>query len=225
MNQALFWRISSRPNDGCLETLETLAPFRDFPDQLSEMMATVLPEDSTAFRWGPIFGGVTRNAEDRFNDLFAEFVTRHEKPTARQLRQESQMWGDFERLMKQRHLEHSLKPCILSSDVYQYEFHGSFQNGKPNVIEPISLDLMGGSSIIEKANQWAGRLVALKRNQDFAFHAILARPSDESLRPYFERARRLLNGQSDVVRHLIVEKEDQTQMEEFFREIDSIKHS
>jgi hypothetical protein len=202
-----------------------LAPFRDVPDQLSGMMATVLPHDSTAFRWGPIYGGVTENVDDRFNDLFAEFVARHEKPTARQLRQESQMWGDFERLMKQRNLAVSLGPYMLSSDVYQYEFHGSFQNGKPNVIEPISLDLLGGSSIIEKANQWTGRLVALKRNQDFAFHAILAPPTDESLRPYFERARQLLNSQSDVVKHLIVEKEDQTQLEELFGEIGSVKHS
>lgn len=106
---------------------------------------------------------LTADVEGRFHRLFAEFVTRHDKPTDRPLRRESQIWSDFERLARQRHLEASLRPFTVSSDVYPYEFHGSFQNGKPNVIEPISLDLLGGSSIVEKANHWAGRLVALKR--------------------------------------------------------------
>jgi hypothetical protein len=166
---------------------------------------------------------VAQDVEDRFNRLFAEFVTRHDKVTQRPLRQESQMWSDFERVVRQRNLDASLKPLALRSDVYEYEFHGSFQNGRPNVIEPISLDLLGGSSIIEKANQWAGRLVALKLSQSFAFHAILAPPSDDSLRSYFDRARRLLSSQSDVVRHLIVEEEDQDQLEALFHEMGSAK--
>jgi hypothetical protein len=74
-----------------------LVTARDLPVQLSEIMTIVLPQDSTAFRWGPVYGGVTRSVEDRFNDLFAEFVTRHDGPTARQHRQESQMRDDFER--------------------------------------------------------------------------------------------------------------------------------
>jgi hypothetical protein len=188
-------------------------------------METVLPRDATAFRWGPIYGGVAADVEGRLDRLFAEFITRHDKPMARPLRQESQIWSDFERIARQRHLDASPRPFSPSSDVYRYEFHGSFQNGKPNVIEPISLDLLGGPSIVEKANQWAGRLVALKLSQDFAFHAILAPPTDESLRPYSDRARRLLGSQKDVVKHLIVEREDQDQLEDLFREIDAAKSS
>jgi hypothetical protein len=202
-----------------------LDAFKDLPNDLAMIMETALPRDATAFRWGPIYGGVVADVEERFHRLFTEFVTRHDKPMARPLRQESQMWSDFERLARQRDLDVSLRPLTLNSDVYQYEFHGSFQNGKPNVIEPISLDLSGGSSIVEKANQWSGRLVALKLSQDFAFHAILAPPADKSLRPYFDRARRLLGSQKDVVKHLIVEREDQEQLEDLFREIDAAKSS
>lgn len=189
------------------------------PDRLRRIMESVLPEDSTVFRWGPLCGGVTRDVDGRFDALFSEFVTRHDKPTPRQLRQESQMWSDFERLAKQRDLDDSLKPYTVNSDVYQYEFHGSFRNGKPNVIEPISLDLQAGENIVEKATQWTGRLVALSRNQEFALHAILAPPSDESLRPYFDKARDLLGSQRDIVKHLIVEREDQGQLEDLLREI------
>lgn len=196
----------------------------DVTQMFHGLVQSVLPEDLTAFRWGPIYGGVTSDPAKRLGELFAEFVTRHDRPTARPLRQESQIWNDFERLVKQRHLDESLAPYTLQSDLYQYEFHGSFQNGKPNVIEPISLDLQVGSSIVEKANQWAGRLVALKRSQDFAFHAILAPPVDESLRPYFDRARQLLGGQKEIVKHLIVEKEDTGQLEDLFNEIDEAKH-
>jgi hypothetical protein len=53
------------------------------PDQLAPLMEAVLPEDSTAFRWGPICGGVSADVDDRFDALIAEFITRHERPTPR----------------------------------------------------------------------------------------------------------------------------------------------
>ena len=58
-------------------------PPEGFPGGLDRLMGTVLPEDSTAFRWGPVFGGVTHDVNSRFDALFAEFVTRHERPAAR----------------------------------------------------------------------------------------------------------------------------------------------
>jgi len=202
-----------------------LLPFQDLPNDLSQIMGMVLPEDSTVFRWGPIASGVAKSTQGRFNRLFDEFVTRHDKPKAVSRRQEARIWGDFEKLVNDRQLEGALKPYTLKSDAYQFDFRGSFQNGKPNVIEPISLDCGEGSTIVEKANKWAGRLVALKLGQDFSFHAILAPPAKKSLRDYFERARLVLSSQSDVVKHLIVEDEDKDELEELLREIDAAKQA
>jgi hypothetical protein len=63
-------------------------PREDMPGGLAGLMETVLPEDSSAFRWGPVFGGVTDNVDGRIDALFAEFVTRHERPAAHRRRQE-----------------------------------------------------------------------------------------------------------------------------------------
>jgi hypothetical protein len=198
-----------------------LAPFRETPNDLAEIMERILPEDSTTFRWGPICGGVTKSTDARFGRLFKEFVTRHDRPKGTSHRQESRMWVDFERRVNARNLKGALKPYTLKSNLYQYEFYAGFQNGKPNIIEPISLDCGKGPTILEKANIWTGRLLALKDCEDFAFHAILAPPANQSLREYFDQARRVLGSQDDVVRHLIVENEDDDQLEELLEEIDS----
>ena len=77
------------------ETLEERAngptPLEEPPGGLARLIETVLPEDSSAFRSGPVFGGVTNDVDGRFDALFAEFVTRHERPAAHWRRKESQV--------------------------------------------------------------------------------------------------------------------------------------
>jgi Protein of unknown function (DUF3037) len=67
------------------------APLERVPGGLDRLMETVLPEDSTAIRWGPVFGGVTHDVNSRFDALFAEFVTRHERPAAHRRHPETQV--------------------------------------------------------------------------------------------------------------------------------------
>lgn len=69
--------------EGLKAQADFLGPFKDAPDDLARIMETALPRDATAFRWGPIYGGVTADVEGRFRRLFAEFVTRHDRPMPR----------------------------------------------------------------------------------------------------------------------------------------------
>lgn len=202
-----------RGKEGMFPTIQGL------PDHLAGLMTLVLPEDSTAFRWGPICGGIVADVDSRLPEIFKQFVTRHERPI-RQGRQESQIWSDFERTLRDRRPGRSLQPRKLGTEDYTYEFQGSYTNGILNVLEPVSLDLQSGSSIVEKANSWVGRLVTLKRGIDFSFNAILAPPAEKKLRPDFDRARRLLAAEGDVVKHLVVEGEDQGELERLLDEIE-----
>ncbi len=56
------------------------APLEEVPGGLDRLMETILPEDSTAIRWGPVLDGVTHDVNSRFDALFTKFVTRHERP-------------------------------------------------------------------------------------------------------------------------------------------------
>ena len=75
------------------EPAPDLAPVEELPGGLASLMETVLPEDSTAFRWGLVFGGVTNDVDSRFDALFTEFVMRHDRPSAHRRRPKSQ-WGE-----------------------------------------------------------------------------------------------------------------------------------
>ncbi len=196
---------------------------KDLPESFGGLMSLVLPEDSTTFRLGPLCGGMIDDPDSRFDELFRQFVTRHERPI-RQGRQESQIWSDFERTVRERSPGTTLQPRKLGNADYAYEFQGSYVNGTINVVEPISFDLLSGSSIVEKANGWVGRLVALRRGVDFSFNAILAPPPEKKLRVDFDRARRLLAAQGNLVKHLVIEGEEPGVLEQLLREIEETAH-
>ena len=196
---------------------------QDLPENFRGLMSLVLPEDSTTFRLGPLCGGMIDDPDSRFDELFRQFVTRHERPI-RQGRQESQIWSDFERTVRERSPGTTLRPRKLGNADYAYEFQGSYVNGTINVVEPISFDLLSGSSIVEKANGWVGRLVALRRGADFSFNAILAPPPEKKLRADFDRARRLLAAQDNLVKHLVIEGEEPGVLEQLLREIEETAH-
>ncbi len=196
---------------------------QNLPENFGGLMSLVLPEDSTTFRSGPVCGGMIDDPDSRFDELFRQFVTRHER-SIRQGRQELQIWSDFERTVRDRSPGTTLQPRKLGNADYAYEFQGSYVNGAVNVVEPISFDLLAGSSIVEKAKGWVGRLVALRKGADFSFNAILAPPREKKLRADFDRAHRLLAAHDSLVKHLVIEGEEPGVLEQLLREIEETAH-
>ena len=102
-------------------------------------------------------------------------------------------------------VSHSIKWAYsITAPNYYYEFQAGWMNGKPQVLEPISFDLAVGKNIIEKANNWTGRLLNLSRGNDFAFTAVVAPPSEATLGRAFQKAIAMLNG-APCVREIVVE--------------------
>jgi hypothetical protein len=191
---------------------------RETPNGLEIILRSVLPEDSTTFQWGPVYGGIVEDVEKRFRSLFEEFIIRHETKSVRESREEYQIWSDFEERLSHRALSRAVHPLKIETREYQYEFKGSFTNGKLNVLEPVSFDLIDRKSIIEKANTWVGRLATLGRKTDFMFNGILAPPSFQGRITEFDRAIGILRSQENVKR-LIVEGNDQGDTEALLNEI------
>lgn len=197
---------------------------RETPHDLEAVLREVLPKDSTTFQWGPIYGGVVEDIPSRFRSLYEEFITRHDKQSVRESREEYQIWSDFEKRLSNRALSQAVQPQKIESKNYHYEFKGSFTNGKLNVLEPISFDLIDPSSILEKANTWVGRLSTLGRSNDFVFNGILASPSFKGRLNEFERAVGMLRAH-DKVKHLIVEGKDQDETEALLDEIQAASNN
>lgn len=191
---------------------------RATPSDLETILRVVLPEDSTAFQCGPLYGGIVDKVADRFSALYNEFVVRHENQGVREYREEYQIWSDFEKRLKARELLQAVQPRKIETENYHYDFKGSFTNGQLNVLEPISFDLIDPTSIVEKANTWVGRLSTLERSQEFEFNGILAAPHLKSRIPDFERAVKMLRSHHSVKR-LLVEGADGSEAEALLDEI------
>ena len=191
---------------------------RATPSDLETILRVVLPEDSTAFQCGPLYGGIVDKVADRFSALYNEFVVRHENQGVREYREEYQIWSDFEKRLKARELLQADQPRKIETENYHYDFKGSFTNGQLNVLEPISFDLIDPTSIVEKANTWVGRLSTLERSQEFEFNGILAAPHLKSRIPDFERAVKMLRSHHSVKR-LLVEGADGSEAEALLDEI------
>ena len=201
-----------------------LGPVRGAPNDLETILRSVLPEDSTTFQWGAIYGGLVENVEGRFLSLYDEFIVRHEKQGVRENREEYQIWSEFEKQLKTRSLSGAVQPRKIETEDYHYEFKGSFTNGTLNVLEPISFDLIDPTSIVEKANTWVGRLTTLHRSKEFVFNGILAAPALKSRMQEFDRATRMLRSLR-TVKHLIVEGEEGGEVEALLNEIEASSNS
>ena len=191
---------------------------RSTPNDLESILRLVLPEDSTTFQWGPIYGGIVGQVSDRFSALYNEFIVRHENQTVREYREEYQIWSDFEKRLKARELLEAVQPQTIETNNYHYNFRGSFTNGELNVLEPISFDLIDPTSIVEKANTWVGRLSTLQRGQEFVFNGILAAPNVKSRLNDFDRAMKILRSHRSV-KHLVVEGDESGEAEALLNEI------
>lgn len=97
-----------------------------------------------------------------------------------------------------------LAPKKIVAPNYDYEFQHAWKNEVWHLYEPVSLDLVDGGSIVEKANRWVGRAMSLNDSpEQFKIHLLLGEPDDPRLRGPFEKAENILRkmpGRHELVR-------------------------
>ena len=177
------------------------------PRDFQGILERVLRTDATALRWSPIMGGVVPDPEVRADELFEELIRRHEAPAHHRGRTEEQIWSDVDRTLEESGLGDEIERHVrVSGSRYEYTFHAGWMNGKRQVMQPISFDLMDADTIVEKANTWSGRLYNLSKGNPkaFEFTAVVAPPSRTDLRKGYSRALGILE-EAPAVREIVSE--------------------
>ena len=153
--------------------------FKNTPETTSEIFNELVREDASCFQWSPLMSGISTNPEERFNQLFEEFVTFHEPLGAPQRRNETMIWKTVHQALKDRDLESRVQFDVkMETPDFHYSFKLGWHNGTRQVLEPISLTLRYPARIVDKAHTWSGRLFNLSKNNTFGCTAVLA-PRDE----------------------------------------------
>ena len=170
---------------------------------LAALLSRVLPPDDSSFQFSEAGVGLSSNLEATLGDLFDRYVEQYaELDSAR--REDEEIWRVFREPLERRHVVERLVPKRIVAEDYEYEFERSWKNEVWHVCEPVSLDLIKASSILEKANRWVGRATSLLDSKEkFRIHMLLGEPRDSSLKATFVKAQNILNkmpGQKELIK-------------------------
>ncbi len=186
-------------------------------ETISDLLPQIVLIESGCFQWSAAMGGIALDPAQRLNQLFAEMIERHEDQHASTRRDEAAVMKGVTERFRQHGIAAKLSENVeVKGGKYSYKFKYGWQNGKRQVLEPISFDYEDKERVIEKANRWAGRLYNLRQaDDDFQMTGIVAPPQDPQLIDAFNQAIEML-ADAPKVRMLI--REDQ--VEGFIPEIE-----
>lgn len=189
------------------------------PEGLAAALAEIVAEESTAFVWSDLMGGVAEQPESRLEQLFVEFVTRYDAAAPRNRRDEVEILNHVETVLRRRGLLNQMEYGVeVQSSRYSYRFKTAWMNGQRQVMEPISLDYLNGTEVIEKANTWSGRLFNLQDAGRFQMTAVVAKPARRDLEGAYQQALAILRD-APKVRAIIPEDEIEAFIPEIERDL------
>jgi hypothetical protein len=181
--------------------------FENREERLETILAGILPPDDGALRFVSGGVGITESPETTLSNLFSRYVCRYESPSEIMRRSDDDVWRVFREPLEKKSLISHLGPKTITAPNYEYPFQRSWKNGVWHVYEPVSLDLVDGGSILEKANKWLGRATSLADSvEPFKLFLLLGEPGDAKLGEAFKKAQNIL-AKMPVQRELVRESE------------------
>jgi hypothetical protein len=182
---------------------------------ITQLVRQVLPPDDSSLQWSESGGGFTENVEETLRNLFSRLVERYVRESELPSRTDDEIARPFKVTLEKKHVAQRVRQKLIEARDYQYEFQFGWQNSVWHVYEPVSFDLMNPGSIVEKANTWLGRGMALQDSPEkFKIHFLLGEPKQPGTGKAFEHAQHLLRkipGHPHLVR--------ENQMTEFAEEV------
>jgi len=176
---------------------------------LNDILNRVLPPTVSNFGCTPLRWGFTADIAERADQLFDEYVLSLEENKPRERVDDRALWEAVRKRPSIQKLEPKLQGDVtLSTPRFEYTFAVGWHNGHRQVAQPISLDYIYPAQMVDEANKWTGRLVELRRENNFEMTAIITdAPSDgASARKKYDQAIQILR-LADGVRKVIPESE------------------
>ncbi|MEI6341688.1 MAG: DUF3037 domain-containing protein [Verrucomicrobiota bacterium] len=189
-----FEELASEVRDGL-----NLVPLQG----IEELVRRVLPKDDSSLQWSPPGGGFSDDPGETMAEIYARMVERYSR--------EKEVSGVNDEDIA-RHFTSRLKAAAgkleekrIEAADYQHVFPHAWKNAIWHLYQPVSFDLVDPGNIVEKANRWLGRGVALSDSQDaFKIHFLLGAPKRPGMEKAFESAQHLL-AKIPVQKELIAE--------------------
>jgi len=174
--------------------LEGDLPFCKRPDSIEQILNQVLPPDDSSLQFSTVGAGHTAELSRTLQQLYERYVEKYSGRVHYPSRDDEEVWAVFKKPLEERQVIGSLKPKKIVAPDYEYEFKRAMKNEVWHAYEPVSFDLMEASSILDKANNWMGRLTNLAESEEqFRPYLLIGAPRDPKLQTAFTKAQNILH--------------------------------
>lgn len=165
--------------------------FNEVSNEITNIIAKVLPENDASLAFSAPVQGLTDNLDGELNYLFERLVEIYAPKSKRSSRSDEDVWIEYVAAFRKRNIMPYLEKVTIPTKAFDVKFDHAFKNERWHPIEPVSFDLTNKSYIQEKTAKWIGKAVSLATSNEVGTLYILSgKPSDPSLRIAYEAAKR-----------------------------------
>lgn len=134
---------------------------------VSKLVAAVLHPDDSSIQVSPTISGITADPQKTLEELFEVYAGRHQSDEPkRPSRDDGDVWKHFAELLNEPSLVRRLQQRhVLRAPHYEFTFENAWKNGRWNVAQPLSLDMVDPRAVREKATSWSGRVLTLRPSE------------------------------------------------------------
>lgn len=150
-------------------------------DDVRMLAFHVLKQDSSSLRWTNFGAGVTVDPTTAHEALMERYVLRHEKERDEVRRDDDEVFEVVKPKLTAAGIADRLESHTVSAPLLKVEFKHAIKNGIWHCVQPLSFDLTTEKGMLEKANNWTGKLYYLKDQPNFRAYLLTGRPSTTSL--------------------------------------------
>lgn len=186
---------------------------------IEHILARVLPPDDSSLQFSHAGVGLSHDLEKTLMELFNRYVEQYALLSDASRRDDEEIWRKFKKPLEVRHVSAYLQSKKIFASDYDYKFQHAWKNEIWHLYEPVSFDMVDGSTIVEKANRWLGRATNLNDSPEkFKLYVLLGEPQDKGLQGSFTKAQNILN-KMPVKKEFVRESEAEAFAEELEQEI------
>ena len=189
------------------------------PDRVEELLVQVLPPDDSSIQFSEAQGGMSKDLEATFEDIYRRLIEAHLPHEESDSRNEAEVWNVFREPLRKQNVIRLLMPHVIHTKKRDFEFDHAWKNGHWSALQPLSFDLVQPKSIGNKALQYFGANVVLHESKEInALYYLLGAPrrDDKAVQKEYTKAKDLL-GTGEFAKKIILIEEDEA--EDFAHEI------
>jgi Protein of unknown function (DUF3037) len=180
------------------------------PADIRVLLNQIVVPDDSGLRFAAPKEGYADDLENLLDHYFTRLVGRHLEVIAQPERDDNDIWNVFKKPLQDNNILNHLRPLSIATKYETFEFTHAWKNGRWNLLQPISFDLVYPYNIRRKAKTWLGALTLLNTVETIpSLYFLIGKPhiKQKDLKRAYEDAVHMLTEQSGRLQPQIVEED------------------